>query len=1538
LNFAGPFDAKSLSDSPVSLDGEGFAFGAKPGFVQHHPSDSHIVVPDAHLLFSGNYVRIGSDLIISSADQKFVVGNYFKGETRPALISNDGATLSGQIVDALTGHVHYAQAAGVAPAAVQVIGHVLKMSGSATAIRNGVSIELHIGDAVQKGDVVQTGSDSSIGMTFVDGSAFGMTSNARMVLNEMIYDPNGSSNSSLISLVQGTITFVAGQTAKNGNMRVETPVATMGIRGTAVLVEIAADNGPTRFSVLVEPDGHTGSYNLYDKATGQLIGTVSQAGQVTFVSVGGIGQPPTAIEQLKTLQDQQQEKALIQQVFQLYFPNYNPDNSNPKSQKFGSSSYNNLAEITFTTTTNQQHTFLTQIELRFAVTDPLTGVTTYQNRIFYNTKAQFSAIPVFGDQAFVWTTETFKFMDVVRIDDPDIGNGPFYDIGVPFVAGSAVILSAISTTSAPSEAALKDFLTINQTTGEVMFNRQDFNFLDDGETVKYVIRVTATSGPDTGYVEIPVTITGANDVPVFGTPVAVELHEIGIVPPDTVPPTNGDGVLQETITLHFTDADFSETGSNYAVDVSAVSTTGSTAGFAPATLEASLRDFFSFATTPVTKDVNHTDGYIHGTFHADDKAFDYLAEGQQLVITYTVELTEQDYGSAHFYQSFTVTITGSNDVPVIALADLGQIATLTETVGETGDTTPDVPDPASGVIHFSDADLTDSPTASIALQSATYVSVSGATLALTTDQFNAIKNAFAITQAGNTNNGGITWSYSIPDNELDFLAKGEKVVLTSTVEIDDHHGGTTSTTVTINIFAGTNDKPVITSEDLAGAVTEPVTPSGDLTDAGVITFTDTDLTDVHLVSPAGTPIGPTLGSLAVVQDQDTTGTGLNGQLTWTYTVAASAVEYLAKHETRVEKFTITLNDQNGGLITKEIDVTVTGTNDDAIISVAAGDHDAGVVTEDAHTTGSETTSGTLSFSDVDLIDTHIVNAMPVGTTLGTLTALKIADTSSGTGGSLEWTYEVANSAIQYLAAGEHKDETFTVSVFDGTSTVTRDIVVTITGTNDAPVITADSSGTDGTNVHDLTEGDSGVSTSGTLAVVDADVTNTVAASVFGVAVGGVGAASLPLSLDNAALKAMFSVDAGDVIDNASAAGTIHWSFNSGGQAFDFLADGETLVLTYTVRATDSDSAHATGDQTVVVQITGTNDAPIVVADTPVHLVEATSADAGTSSAVATLTLSDVDGTAGYDADALGIGGWSENPDHTYSKAGTYGTATLDTLTNKLTYVLDNHLADGLTASDHPPELFTVPVKDDFGATASVDVTFTVDGTNDAPALNGDNVSVTEIGDGSPALPYGTTKIFDIALSDSDEMGSLTVSATAGDGTVSGISGGTIAAINGNFAAGITYTPNNTVPNANDVVTLTVSDSHGLSDTLHFVFQQNGTGGAALTGTTGKDLIFSTGGDDTMTGQTGADNFVFAAQSGNDIITDFHSGDDHIVLNDYGDPFSGTTFDDWLASQVNDTVDGAVIDLGAGNSITLTNVVKASLTVNDFIIHPGGTGV
>src|SRR5204863_4791510 len=110
-----------------------------------HASSDAIIVPYAQLLFNGDFKRSGVDLILSKDDHELVVPDYFKGEKRAALSSPDGAHLTGDIVNALTGHVEYSQASPNASAG-KVIGHVTKLAGTATAIRNGVSIILNEGD------------------------------------------------------------------------------------------------------------------------------------------------------------------------------------------------------------------------------------------------------------------------------------------------------------------------------------------------------------------------------------------------------------------------------------------------------------------------------------------------------------------------------------------------------------------------------------------------------------------------------------------------------------------------------------------------------------------------------------------------------------------------------------------------------------------------------------------------------------------------------------------------------------------------------------------------------------------------------------------------------------------------------------------------------------------------------------------------------------------------------------------------------------------------------------------------------------------------------------------------------------------------------------------------------------------------------------------------------------------------------------------------------------------------------------------------
>jgi len=149
-----------------------------------------------------------------------------------------------------------------AQAAVQdPIGKVVTATGSITIEHvNAVVVQANlpsqagqtkVGDLVYQGDVVRTGADGRVSINFTDGTSFNLSSNANMALNEFVYDPNGKSNSTLFNLSKGTFTFVAGKIAKTGDMKIDTPVATMGIRGTTPHVEVS-DDGTVKFSTLIE--------------------------------------------------------------------------------------------------------------------------------------------------------------------------------------------------------------------------------------------------------------------------------------------------------------------------------------------------------------------------------------------------------------------------------------------------------------------------------------------------------------------------------------------------------------------------------------------------------------------------------------------------------------------------------------------------------------------------------------------------------------------------------------------------------------------------------------------------------------------------------------------------------------------------------------------------------------------------------------------------------------------------------------------------------------------------------------------------------------------------------------------------------------------------------------------------------------------------------------------------------------------------------------------------------------------------------------
>src|SRR5204863_3098192 len=103
----------------------------------------------------------------------------------------------------------------------------------------------------------------------------------------------------------------------------------------------------------------------------------------------------------------------------------------------------------------------------------------------------------------------------------------------------------------------------------------------------------------------------------------------------------------------------------------------------------------------------------------------------------------------------------------------------------------------------------------------------------------------SVTKAAGSTVGTIDWTFSPPDLAFDYLAAGQTVTLTYTVQVNDHAGGSSTQTVAVTV-TGTNDVPVFISGPQSGHDTEDFhVHGGNLTSQGTLLFADIDLADHH---------------------------------------------------------------------------------------------------------------------------------------------------------------------------------------------------------------------------------------------------------------------------------------------------------------------------------------------------------------------------------------------------------------------------------------------------------------------------------------------------------------------------------------------------------------------------------------------------------------------------------------------------------------------------------------------------------------------
>ena len=235
----------------MAARGSGFGADGTGGFTLLDANGvAELVVPGGPMLLRADFTREGPDLALNGPDgAQTLVQDYFVQHEPPVLLTEGGAKVGPELAAKLAGPVAPGQYAQAGPAeGAQPIGTVDTFEGTVTASRaDGTDVVLGEGDPVFQGDIIGTGSDATVNIVCIDDSTFAMDEDGRMVLDELIFDPATGDGSSAFSVVQGVFSFVSGEIAKSGPdaMLVDTPVATIGIRGTQVAIKVGAQGENT---------------------------------------------------------------------------------------------------------------------------------------------------------------------------------------------------------------------------------------------------------------------------------------------------------------------------------------------------------------------------------------------------------------------------------------------------------------------------------------------------------------------------------------------------------------------------------------------------------------------------------------------------------------------------------------------------------------------------------------------------------------------------------------------------------------------------------------------------------------------------------------------------------------------------------------------------------------------------------------------------------------------------------------------------------------------------------------------------------------------------------------------------------------------------------------------------------------------------------------------------------------------------------------------------------------------------------------------
>ena len=754
----------------------------------------------------------------------------------------------------------------------------------------------------------------------------------------------------------------------------------------------------------------------------------------------------------------------------------------------------------------------------------------------------------------------------------------------------------------------------------------DLNFLSEGETITFSYTITAIAGSETITRTINFTITGTNDAPVFGTIVptnpVIEAPTVGNTSPSagievfnngslrfgngSIDSVNAStGMLEQP--FYYKDGTWYQlTFSTYQLNMAIAADYNN--GSAKTDVDWNLEGTVNL--TPTFTNTN-----------VDNSGFN-TATGTGTIV-WTGEIT---VGTAHLKVTNVYTLNADSQFikANTYIKNMGSTSTenLRFWVGTRDDFVAGSDSPAKQKGNIVDGEFT---MISNATEQAKAIKVytgtgSSATAVLFYSTNENVNTVIAPGYGWSTSNQyapGIdplnsVYNQSYDDGGYAMFTNLNNVAAGDTVMYDWYYA------------AGRVSELSNITSSLESATSDNLKESGNslvLTDD--YTITDLDLTDVVNVAVSSVVVTPPNGltipanytneiikgmlninSNPVIDGDSTTGT-----VSWSFNSGDDySFNFLGAGQTLTLVYTLTATDGENATATTTVTISIDGRNDAPVITVDAGDSDLKNINE---TNSTLTTNGTLSITDVDIIDNAFTvtktNVVASGMTTGLASnnnALLNMITVNTQGKDISWSFNSGNEYFKYLPAGETLTLTYTIKVTDtNNGTSNKTITIEIVGINDP--VTLNSPAT--IYYMDTDGADNFATTSGRLTATDIDSGTSFIYGIDGATSNGDGTFTKIGTY-------------GTLVIN-SVTGNYVYTPNSAVINSLSVSAAETFDMTV------SDGSGSTNTKTLTIDIESVNDAPLLggVTSTPTFIENGSAIQIDS-----TITVTDLEGTS-YDS-------------------------------------------------------------------------------------------------------------------------------------------------------------------------------------------------------------------------------------------------------------------------------------------------------------------